>query len=568
MTLQAGDIRFARSVNMSDVPEGGGPPSDQLLTSGNSNEIFNDPSEDSRTNGRVEIVQLHSTLRNPDTDPLLGSNTIIAEPPADPNVSIVMLTLGDPFATRADIARRIESSMTAASEFSGYLLENVYTTMRAIQIFQRPGLAPPAIGKTLELVYNEGLDSERRQRVRVVDADPVVRIFTELVGGQLLEFEGQVVTCVLDGALRFDFPGSPPSRFYGRQDTKSLIRETVYSDSGMFYSATRLTAPVLASDVWLPLESVYVQLVPNTRTEVPSTDQRPGARRTITLAEAPRKVEMGLTPHTLRIKVGEENSGLNYVEQLRPLPQDGTLEITYYSLGQRYTIYDDGTGRLTGAGGGAVSAATGSLVFTLKALADIGTNIAISWGSPVAYTNRVSQGAQVRPPEFSSQAEGTDNDQVVPGSFVLKYPSAGQIYTVTDDGNGNLTGAGTGHIDYASRLWVLRPSHMPDAGAQFAIDYDLDAVVTELFAAPGVDGAGMALFNLAQQPAAKSLQLTWATGRTVSATSGATLDTSNSIKNTTVGTNTRYVQDPFMGPPSVVPPGVNWTNGGNGYAGA
>ena len=34
MALLAGDIRFARSANMADVPEGGGPPSSQLLTSG------------------------------------------------------------------------------------------------------------------------------------------------------------------------------------------------------------------------------------------------------------------------------------------------------------------------------------------------------------------------------------------------------------------------------------------------------------------------------------------------------------------------------------------------------
>ena len=92
MSLLAGDIRFARSANMADVPEGGGPPSAQLLTPGRSNEIFPDISEETRTVGRVEIYQIFGILRNTDRTPFLGSNVIIAEPPADPNVSVTLLS--------------------------------------------------------------------------------------------------------------------------------------------------------------------------------------------------------------------------------------------------------------------------------------------------------------------------------------------------------------------------------------------------------------------------------------------------------------------------------------------
>ena len=65
MPLLAGDIRFARSINMSDVSEGGGPPSAELLTSGRSNDIFPDISEESRTTGRVEIYQIFSARLYP-----------------------------------------------------------------------------------------------------------------------------------------------------------------------------------------------------------------------------------------------------------------------------------------------------------------------------------------------------------------------------------------------------------------------------------------------------------------------------------------------------------------------
>ena len=348
MTILEGDIRFARSANMADVPEGGGPPSAQLLTSGRSNEIFPDISEETRTVGRVEIYQIFGVLRNADRTAFMGANVILAEPPADPNVSVTLLSLKNPFATRQDIAKRIESGMATGSEWSGYLLENHFATMRSIQLLQRVGTPPPVLGKTYVLVYNEGQPSERRQRIRVKSASTVERTFTQIINGSAVDFPAQVTTVELFDGLSYDFPGSAPSRTYAREATKTVLRETVYSDSGMFYSASRLTAATQINDAWLQVASVYTQVVPNSRSEVASVDQQPSARRTIVLADTPRRVEVGITPHTQRFKVDEVNVGLTYVFQCRPMPEPGTIFIDYWALGQRYTITDDGAGKLVG----------------------------------------------------------------------------------------------------------------------------------------------------------------------------------------------------------------------------
>ncbi len=531
MPLLAGDIRFARSVNMSNVSGGGGPPSAQLLTSGRSNEIFPDISEEARTVGRVEIYQIFSVLRNTDTTPFLGSNVILAEPPADPNVSVILLSLKDPFATRAQIAKRIESGMSAASEMNGYLLEAAYTTMKSIQVLQRPGMKPPSIGKTFVLVYNEGTVSERRQRVKVKAVTTETRTFTEVVNNNLIDFEAQVTTCELFDGLAYDFPGSPPSRTYARQAAKTLIRETVYSDAGLFYSASRLTVATQITDNWLSVASVYAQIVPNSRSEVATVDQRPAARQTLLLASAPRRVEVGITPHSQRIKIAEENAGQIFVAQLTPLPEAGTTTIEYWSLGQLYTIVDDGTGRMTGAGGGALSLLTGALNFTLKAVPDIGSCINISHGSRVSYTDRSGQGASVRAPEYLVEIEAdTAFEQVVPGSMVLKYPSGNVERVVTESGNGQLAGAATGLIDYPGRRIFLRPTFMPDAGSQFLIECDLDAVVSESFPSLSANAAGDVLITLAQQPVAKSLRVEWTTARAVSNTSGANMNSTVATK--------------------------------------
>lgn len=558
MSLLAGDIRFARSANMADVPEGGGPPSAQLLTSGRSNEIFPDISEETRTVGRVEIYQIFGILRNTDRTPFLGSNVILAEPPADPNVSVTLLSLKDPFATRADIAKRIESGMATGSEWSGYLLENHFATMRSIQLLQRVGMPPPVLGKTYVLVYQEGQPAERRQRVRVKAVSTVERTFTQILNGTAVDFQAQVATVELFDGLAYDFPGSAPSRTFAREANKTVVRETVYSDSGMFYSAGRLTAATLITDTWLNVDSIYTQVVPNSRSEVASVDQQPSARRTIVLAETPRLVEVGVTPHTQRFKIDEVNVGLTYVFQCHPLPEPGTLFIDYWSLGQRYTITDDGAGKLEGQGGGAVSYATGSVNVTLKAVPDIGSAISLAHGARVAYADRSAQGAAVRAPEYAWIIEGdTAADSVVPGSLSISYTSGGTVRTVTDNGAGKLSGAATGVIDYASRAILLRPAFMPDPGAQLAVSCQLDALVTETLTGGTPDAGGILALTLAQQPAAGTLQVQWATVREVSNTAGATLSTTTASKGP--DTTSTVIQYPdWWSTPATEGLAINW----------
>ena len=578
MPLLAGDIRLARSANMADVPEGGGPPSAQLLTSGRSNEIFPDISEETRTVGRVEIYQIFGILRNTDRAALMGSNVILAQPPADPNVSITLLSLKDPFATRADIAKRIEAGMSPGPEWSGYLRENHYQTMRSITLLQRPGLSPPTIGRTYLLIWNEGLAGERRQRVRIKTTDTQNVICTEIVNGQLIDFLAQVTTCELFDPLQYDFPGSPPSRQFARAAGQTVVRETVYSDTGMFCGASRLTEPTQVNDSWLQLATIYSQIVPNSRSETALVDQRPMARQTLVLATAPRRVEVGTTPHSKRIKIGEENVGLVYVDQLRPLPAPGMTYIDYWALGTRYTITDDGTGRLTGAGGGVVDPLTGAINYTLKALPDIGSSITISWGSRVGYTDRSQQAGAVRMPEFPFILEGdADADQALPNSLTFKWLSGGVLRTATDNGTGQITGAATGVIDYPTRTGVLRPSYMPDPGAQIEVDYTVDNVVTEIYSGVGPtspDVAGFVTLPLAQQPAAGSLAVSWATICSVSVTSGGQPATSspswpittgtdivaNTVPDTQVAVLPMVMPQAWAGPPNIIPPStyVNW----------
>ena len=84
---------------------------------------------------------------------------------------------------------------------------------------------------------------------------------------------------------------------------------------------------------------------------------------------------------------------------------------------------------------------------------------------------------------------------------------------------------------------------MPDPGAQFQIDCETESLVTEILAPGAPDPAGFILLNLAQQPAAGSLQVSWVTARQVSNTSGGQLTQTEAAKDATVTYTVRSVPE-------------------------
>lgn len=563
MTILASDIKLRASKVMADVPEGGGGPTARVIGWNESNTIFDDVDTLARTTGQVSIRQLHMHVDTPNVDRLLGAHVFVGQRPNDPHADITIAAC-DTFAARSQISRAIADYLIPASRWNGFLLNNHVQGQRNIQIAQRPGTAPPTVGRTLVLVLDEGLETEAIQYVRVIDVDTELRTYTDEQG----DFLTQVVTCELQNGLSRAWPGTETNRLMQGATGKTIIRDTTGADAANYYGASALTVAASIGDLKVKVDSVFSQLVPSSATQVPALNQRPAAQRLLTLATAPRLIEVPATPHMRRIKIGQENRGLSYVFALTPPPEPGTITVTWVGLGNRYTLTDNGQGELSGQGVGTVVYTTGSLSVTLPELPDVGSAVVVSWGERVAYTNRSSQGAQIREPEFAfvlegAAADGSGDEQVVRGSFELGYTSGGIVYTITDDGNGGLTGDGGGVIDYPSRSVLVRPAHMPDPGVQFAIDYELDAVVTDILSPSAPDGGGFITFSLSQQPAAGTLAVQWAVASLVSTTSGATDTTTAASKNANVTYTIKSVPEyyePAATSGMVVPGGkaVNW----------
>lgn len=538
MAILKGDVRLVASEVMDDVSEGGGPPTATVIQDGASNNIFPDISELDRAGGRVNLRKVHVHVQTGDRDTLLGTNFIVADPPNDPNVAITVFSTRETFDRREDAADFVERYLVKGPTMAGYLLENHVVGQRSIQLFQRPGAPLPAIGRTLVLVCFEDTPDEIVQYVRTTRVESTVGIYSELIGGVLIDFEGEVVTCDISDALRFNFPGSPPSRLFAVADDKTRVRDTTVADAGSYHGVVALTSEGNIGDATVQVESVYTQLVPSARTEVSTLDQKPAAERVITLATTPKLVEVGASPHTMRIKIGQENRGFNFVQMLRPFPAPNTLTVSYRALGNWYSLTDDGEGNLVGAGAGTVVYNTGSISVTTTAMPDVGSAVIFSWGDTAGYTDRSTSSAAIRPPEYSYLLpEG----RAIPGTVEFTWLSGGDTMTASADVVGNITGDATGLVDHASGTILIRPSAMPNPGAEILTDYEVDNTVTENVT-PGVpDAGGFIGFTLANDPVPGSLAVTWATVRNVSNTSGASQNYINSTKKGSVTYTTRLV---------------------------
>lgn len=545
MPILEGDIKLLASRVMDDVPEGGGGPTGTVIPYGGSNNIFRDITEADRAGGNVSIIQVHAAVMTANAEPYMGANFILSMPPTDDNVSITLAKC-NLFARRTEIAAAIANYLIKGPEWGGYLLEDHVAGQRSVQILHRPGTATPNIGRTLVLIYNEGLPSQLIQYVRVTKVTTETRTFTYNTGNGYVDYQASVSQLDLSDALRFNFPGSPPDRGFGRNATKTLIRDTTVADAAVYYGASPTGLVGAIGDTVVKVASIYSQIVPNSRTETISLDQRPAAQRTLTLATTPREITVGSAPHTTRLKVGQENRGFSWVNILKPFPAPNTIVISYMAMGVWYTVTDDGAGALTGAGAGTVNYANGTIALTVPALPDVGSAIIFNWGEKSAFTNRTGQ-AGFRAPEYALQL---DHAGIKPGTLTIQWTSGAVLRTATDNGTGALVGgAAVGEINYASGDLFIRPLHMPDAGAQFAIDYQW-ATITTKSVTVSPDAGGFANVLLDTVPAAGSVTVQWTTVRDVSTSSGGSASGTASAKN--AGSTTTYIYPPApVGDPPV-----------------
>lgn len=453
MAILKGDIKFVASSVLADVPEGGGAPTGHVIADGVSNEIFDDISELDRAGGNVSMRKVFVAVETDTTDIFLDANVIVAKPPTDPNVSVTLFSTDSTFDTRADAQMRVESYLTRASEWPGFLLENHVAGQRVVQIFQRPTERPPNIGETLVLVWHEGLSDQREQYVRVIDTSSVERTYTTTSGKN---YQAAVVTASISDALRYDFIGSAPNEYFRRDTSATKVRETSVADAAVYCGVVRTTVAADIGDLAASVSSVFTQLVPSAQTEIPLVDTNPAG-----VSAALTKAGDGTVSYTTSAAF-TVNTALTLGNPVTP----GTLSITIGSA----VLTDTGGQLFDGATAiGNVDYARGYVTFA--GLSAPYTGLKTITFKAAGAPQRISDTGQlpITPETRSFNYISTVEPPPAPGSVMVSYRAQGRWYDLYDDGGGRLRGSdtayGTGTVNYATGSIAVTVGALPDVGS-------------------------------------------------------------------------------------------------------
>ncbi|SMC28504.1 hypothetical protein SAMN02746041_03270, partial [Desulfacinum hydrothermale DSM 13146] len=282
------------------------------------------------------------------------------------------------------------------------------------------------------------------------------------------------------------------------------IHRTSVVEAVKYYGVSPLATSASFGDLSVRVNDYKAPLVPATQAESAMLDLQAGGFRSVTLSGGARSVSISQVSYTSSYAIEDTNRQYNYVFQLIPKPAPGTLEISYRSRDKWHTIYDEaGDGSLTGDGSGNVNYDTGSVNVTVQDLPDINTAIMLGWGTDTLY--QVGDQADVDLPSYSYTVA---KPPIQPGSITITYNADGAQRTIMDSTTpGELSGDGSGFVDYGAGQVVFTPSYLPDPAETPQITYS--GVVTpaqEVFSnvpAPNEE----ATITLTDQPEAEGVRI-------------------------------------------------------------
>lgn len=452
MTILAGDVKLVASQVMDDVDNGGGAPTATVITDGASNGVFNDISELDRAGGRVNLRKLFASVQTDNTDGYFGANVIVADPPADPLVSVSLFTTSDVFDRRTDAQDRMESYLALGPVYSGYLFGDHIAGQMVVTILQRDGVPLPAVGETFVLVGKPGAVDEVQQYVRVTQVASTVRTFTDGQG----DFTRVQVTLDISDALRYDFSGFDALRIDSaiNYTGKTKFHATIVADAARYYGVVPLEVTAEIGDYTIQGTGIFTQLVPSTRVEVPIADAR--------LNQQSVELIDGGAEYTRSLTLAFTTSQSLYVGG-SILP--GSLSITRGGI------------TLSDKGGTLINSSTeqvGTIDYENGVLA-LSTNVfGASAGShtvvykPAARPTLVADSVAELVTQAGQRLSYTLTLNVIParGTLQVSYRTLGRWYVLSDDGSGLLRGGdsafGAGTLNYTTGTVSVTLGALPD----------------------------------------------------------------------------------------------------------
>lgn len=460
MTISTNDVKLLKSQRLTDEEDGGGRATGAPVVDGAINNLFPDISRLDRTIGRINLRKCFAGVSTATADSYQGAHAVITQAPEDPRVSMLLFA-GTQTDERADARNAIESFVVPAVAASFELFGNQLQGQRAIACIQREEQRIPEIGQVFQLVNG----TTASQYVRITAVDVRLEQFTYDYGsGNFTTFTRRRLDLSISAPLSATFPGGQPTPS-GTSTPKSQVLGTQVADAARYYGISPLAQAVEKGSLSLRVKTVYSQLVPSSTRENSLIDQLAGYQRRMYIAAGPSRtvalsvalvsggqsrvfLGTGCAPGTLSLSanggvyVDNGNGGLRYVSGSNWLIS-GTVD------------YESGEINLVRTGGAFTGAASASYQPAAATTGETVTGeIAIDLGNRgFVYT--------------LSLADALPR----PGTLVVSFLALGKWQEIRDPGNGELEGAGTGSVAFATGSVSLTLNALPDVGSSIIFAY-------------------------------------------------------------------------------------------------
>ncbi len=245
---------------------------------------------------------------------------------------------------------------------------------------------------------------------------------------------------------------------------------TIFDDAGLLKTASGTIGTIDYANGILTLNS-------GSMSSSKAVTYTPAAR----ILRAPQSSEVPITP---------ESRSQSYVGAVLPVPQPGTLSISYMAQGRWYVLSDGGNGSLKGLdisyGAGTVNRNTGAFVVTLGALPDVGSSLILTWNVPTQETQQPSTTLKASQTLVLNPPTGT---AVQPGSLSVSWEYDG-AKTAAASAAGEISGAATGRVSIAQSRVEFAPNLLPAVGTLLTVSYVAGPKQEDSFAHPSRNGSG------------------------------------------------------------------------------
>lgn len=510
MPITTKDLVIYHAERDTDNSDGGGKYNGQIVADGLSNNLFNDISELDRTVGDVSMRKIFPAVTTDDTDLLMGATVFVSELPEDPNVSALLFSTESWTDERQAAQNRVENYLAKGGQIAGTPLDTHWQGMSSLQVVMFPQETESNIGDTIVLISDEGKALQFEQYVRITKVD--TRIAIMVIDGKNVDYK--VATYQINDPLERDFVGLSARQWYaGNTQSKTILRDTIVADTGLYYSSTQLASDANVGEYTVNADSMFTQLIPSAQSETPIIDVNAAGESVVLVPGSDGSITVNypslVVSESQNLYIGSAvmPSSVAFTIQGQSITDQGGL--LKNSLGTQVGTIDYQRGLVKWTS--AAPAGTFSLNITFK---------------PAAAPNQYYQSGAI-PVTQNNQSTNWSGVLIpipAPGALSISYMAQGKFYELKDDGSGQLRAAnssfGSGMINYETGSWLLTAGALPDVDSVILLNWGTP-IVTFIRSNLSVDKAAFE-FDLGHEGVLPGVTITWLLeGVTKTATSNA-----------------------------------------------